>query len=161
MVPVKPPQTDLRSLATHSLGLPYGWTVENVEWEQPFKSIRIQLDISATAVWSCPLCRRRAPLHDTISKSWRHLDLWSFETWVYARVPRTCCPDHGVRVVAVSWAEPRARITRAFDARVQRLLDEGHRVATVAKVVGQSWDRVKRKTIAPTKPVRPRRSRKE
>jgi transposase len=45
-------------------------------------------------------------VHDTVDKTWRHLDFFQHKAFLHARVPRVRCGEHGVRLVAVPWARP-------------------------------------------------------
>jgi hypothetical protein len=44
-----------------------------------------------------------------------HLDTCQYRTILHAAPPRSQCPEHGVRVVKLAWAEPHSRFT-AFDS---------------------------------------------
>jgi transposase len=46
------------------------------------------------------------PVHDTVDKTWRHLDFFQHKALLHARLPRVHCPEHGVRQVSVPWARP-------------------------------------------------------
>jgi transposase len=45
-------------------------------------------------------------VHDTLEKSWRHLDFFEHQAFPSARVPRVSCSEHGVHLVALPWARP-------------------------------------------------------
>lgn len=137
------PTVSLEQLAASSLDLPAEWSVESLQWEVPLKTLRIRLSPSRKARWRCSTCNQEAPVYDLLKKSWRHLDLWSFETWVHAAIPRTNCPRHGVLATPVSWADPRSRLTRPVTERAIALL-RNHRVGTAAAVLGLKWDQLKR-----------------
>ena len=62
--------------------------------------------------------RDRCPVHDTMDKTWRHLDFFQHKAFLHARVPRVRCPAHGVRLVAVGWARPGSGFTMLFEALV-------------------------------------------
>jgi transposase len=73
------------------------------------------------ARFACPQpgCRQdRCPVHDTVDKTWRHLDFFQHKAFLYARVPRVRCPEHGVHLVAVPWARPGSGFTMLFEALV-------------------------------------------
>jgi transposase len=56
-------------------------------------------------------------------------------------MPRTSCPDHGVRVVRVPWAEPHGRFTLLFERMVIDWLKAASQAAVAARM-GLSWDEV-------------------
>ncbi|MGI8305801.1 ISL3 family transposase [Saccharopolyspora hattusasensis] len=57
-------------------------------------------------------------MHDTVDKTWRHLDFFQHKAFLHARVPRVRCTEHGVRLVAVPWARPGSGFTMLFEALV-------------------------------------------
>jgi transposase len=71
------------------------------------------------ARFACPQpgCdERECPVHDTEDKTWRHLNFFQYKAYLHAKVPRVRCPEHGVRMVTVSWARPESGFTLLFEA---------------------------------------------
>ena len=67
----------------------------------------------------CPVCGVPCGVHDTRERTWRHLDIWQFRTYVHCAVPRTDCPGHGVRTVLMPWeVRPNSHFTALFEAQV-------------------------------------------
>ena len=94
----------------------------------------------AGTTFSCPECGARAGLHDHAEeRTWRHLDSCQLTTYLHARVPRLNCPTHGVRQVAIPWAEARSRLSLLFERFAIDVLKETD-VAGAAKILGISWD---------------------
>ena len=50
--------------------------------------------------------RRLALGHDTMERTWRHLNFFQYKAFIDASVPRVACPEHGVRTVTVPWTRP-------------------------------------------------------
>ena len=50
--------------------------------------------------------RRLASGHDTMERTWRHLNFFQYKAFTHASVPRVACPEHGVRTATVPWARP-------------------------------------------------------
>ena len=44
----------------------------------------------------CPVCHRMCATYDTRERTWRHLDIWQYETIVHCALPRADCPKDGV-----------------------------------------------------------------
>src|ERR1051325_5960743 len=110
-------------LYTQLLGLTPPWQVRDVTLDLEARSVRVRVKPRAEVQWLCPECRQPAPGYDDREeRAWRHLDSCEFTTWLVARVPRVQCPLHGVKTVAVPWAEPHSRFTRAFACFAQRVL---------------------------------------
>lgn len=89
----------------------------------------------------CPACGAACPRHDSRTRQWRHLDTCEARTIIEADVPRVRCQKHGVKQVAIPWAEGRVPYTRQFEAWVIDLLLEGT-ASGVARLTGLSWDAV-------------------
>src|SRR5437879_12324711 len=76
-----------------------------------------------------------------VEREWRHLDTCQYRTILHAAPPRLQCPEHGVRVVKLSWAEPGSRFTALFEARAITWLKHASQKA-VAEQLQLSWDGV-------------------
>jgi transposase len=124
------------------LGLTSPWHVAGVELKLEEGEVHVHLDHDPQATWHCPECERACPLHDHAEQRvWRHLDTCQYQTLLHASLPRTHCPEHGVRVVRVSWAEPHSRFTALFERlAIDWLLAASQQ--KVAQRMGLSWDEV-------------------
>jgi transposase len=97
-----------------ALGLAPPWQVTSVEFDQEAGKLSIGLDFPRGARFACPHegCGDSAcPVHDTMEKTWRHLDFFEHRAFLSARVPRVDCAEHGVHLVAVPWARPGSGFT--------------------------------------------------
>jgi transposase len=124
------------------LGLESPWSVERVELHLEAEEVRVYLKHEPDATWPCPECGRVCPIHDHHGpRTWRHLDTCQYQTVLCAEVPRTDCPEHGVRLVRVPWAEPHSRFTLLFERlAIDWLLAASQKA--VAQRMGLSWDEV-------------------
>ena len=57
-------------------------------------------------------------------RTWRHLDTCQLQTILIASVPRVRCPEHGVRIVQIPWADPYGRFTLLFERMVLSWLQD-------------------------------------
>ena len=109
----------MRSLTGHYgalLGLDESWNVTGVELSVMEKRVVISLEFVGNGV-ICPECSARCSLKDHApEREWRHLDTMQFETVLKARVPRCLCATHGVKTIAVPWADKHSRFTLMFEA---------------------------------------------
>jgi transposase len=97
-----------------ALGLGPPWQVTSVEFDQEAGRLSIGLDFPRGARFTCPHegCANSAcPVHDTLEKTWRHLDFFEHRAFLSARVPRVDCAEHGVHLVSVPWARPGSGFT--------------------------------------------------
>jgi transposase len=125
---------DLFQLA---LGLVPPWMVADAKFDAENKRLDIVIDFKTGGRFACPECGKAdCPVHDTVKKTWRHLDFFQHQAFLHARVARIECPDHGVRLVTVPWARPGSGFTLLFEAFVMTLV-KGMPVAAAARLVGE------------------------
>ena len=124
------------------LGITAPWRVERVELQLKNGEVHVYLGHEAQVPWTCPECEAECPLYDHDSeRHWRHLDTCQYRTILHCGPPRCRCPEHGVRVVRLPWAEPHSRFTALFE----RLAIDWLRAASqqaVADQLGLTWDEV-------------------
>tara|TARA_R110002096_G_scaffold313965_1_gene508220 strand:- start:272 stop:1516 length:1245 start_codon:yes stop_codon:yes gene_type:complete len=102
--------------------------------------------VSVRGVSRCGGCGRKRPRYDRGDgkpRRWRHLDVANRRCYLEAELCRVDCPNCGVKVEAVSWAEQGARHTRQFDDLVTwlaRCMDK----TAVSVFSGVSWRTVGR-----------------
>jgi transposase len=110
---------DELGLFTAALGLSGPWRVTRSEFDVEAAQLDLYLDFERGARFGCPAkdCAQGAcVVHDTAEKTWRHMDFFQHKAFLHARLPRVCCPEHGVRQVSVSWARPGSGFTMLFEA---------------------------------------------
>jgi transposase len=127
---------DANLLFGQALGLGSGWKVIKSEMDVPARQLRLWLDFQAGSHFACPECGEYCPVHDTVQKKWRHLDFWQHQTELIARVPRTSCPEHGVRQAEVPWARAGSGFTLMMEAMIL-LLCQQMSVAAAARHLGE------------------------
>ena len=104
---------DLFQLA---LGITSPWFVASSAFDAGKKRLDIKLDFKAGSRFDCPECKAAGcPVHDTVEKTWRHLDFFQHQAFLTARTPRITCDTCGVRLVAVPWARPGSGFTLLFE----------------------------------------------
>ncbi len=104
---------DLFQLA---LGIQSPWFVASSGFDAEKRRLDIQLDFKAGSRFDCPDCKATGcPVHDTVDKTWRHLDFFHHQAFLTARTPRITCRQCGVRLVTVPWARPGSGFTLLFE----------------------------------------------
>ena len=104
---------DLFQLA---LGIASPWFVASSAFDAAGKRLDIKLDFTVGHRFACPDCKAAdCPVHDTVEKTWRHLDFFQHQAFLTARTPRITCSTCGVRLVAVPWARPGSGFTLLFE----------------------------------------------
>ena len=116
------------------LGLDQNWLVTGVELDPGRKRVTVGVEHAAGPI-ACPNCGRKCPRYDhAAERRWRHLDTMDFETLLVARLPRTNCPDCGVKTVSPCWAGPNARFTLLLERRAIEILEACPAVTRAAKL---------------------------
>ena len=66
--------------------------------------------------WRCPVCGKRCGVYDhaTAESFWRSMDFGPVPVRIGAKLPRICCPAHGVLTARVPWADAESRFTTDF-----------------------------------------------
>ena len=125
---------DLFQLA---LGLVPPWMVAAAKFDAGEKRLDIEIDFKTGGRFACPECGKAdRPVHDTVKKTWRHLNFFQHQAFLHARVARIDCPDCGVRLVNVPWARPGSGFTLLFEAIVMTLVKDMP-VAAATRLVGE------------------------
>jgi transposase len=92
----------------------------------------------------CPECKKACALYDLREERvWRHLDSCAYKTYILSRMPRSNCPEHGIRTLEVPWAESLSRFTRLFEEGaifLQRAMQNRSKAAEYLKI---SWDEMR------------------
>ena len=142
----------LAALFERSMGLDDAWEVTGTWFEEVeggSDELHVRVARRRGRAVPCPECGRRCGVHDTRERTWRHLDSWQFRTYVHCAVPRTDCPEHGVRTVLMPWeVRPNSHFTALFEAQVLAACMRGSTVKAVAESLGEDdrrlWDMLTR-----------------
>jgi transposase len=124
---------DDKKLMQITLGVPSPWFVKSVELNTSEERIDVYFDFIKGSEFACPICNKPCKIHDTKDRSWRHLPLFHYESYIHARVPRTKCEEHGTKTVVIPWSRSDTGFTSLFEADVLALGKE----MSVASVAGR------------------------
>ena len=97
--------------------------------------LKIRIRAERGAEFPCPVCGRMCKAHDFQEKTWRHLNFFQHHCYITALVPRTKCPEHGVKMIKVPWARKGTRFTLLFEQAALVLVREMP-VASASRVMG-------------------------
>ena len=126
--------TELLQMA---LGLTPPWQVSTAEFNPDEKRLDIRFDFPKGSTFNCPKCGQSGvKSHDTIEKTWRHLNFFQHEAYLTAKAPRIDCDKCGVHLVDVPWARPGSGFTLLFEAMIM-LLAKAMPVKTIAEFVNE------------------------
>jgi transposase len=121
------------------LGLDANWRVEQVDFSLEEKKVEIRLSHIGGSL-CCPECGASCPQADLApERQWRHLDTMQFQTVIRARIPRSKCPQCGVKTIAVPWADKHSRFTLLFEAFAIGVLNASANVQRAAVLLDLDW----------------------
>lgn len=124
-----------------ALGVSPPWYVRETRFDAAARTLTIRVDFRAGSRFSHPEVAGEHPVHDTLTKRYRHLNFFQHECYLEVRVPRVKLPDGSVRLIEPPWAGKLSGFTLLFEALVLCLCREMP-FAAVARLVGESWHRV-------------------
>lgn len=125
------------------LGLVPPWLVTHVELSMEKRLVEIDVLWPADHQVECPECGRSCAIRDhREERRWRHLDTMQFQTIVKSRIPRSECPEHGVKTISIPWAGPNSRFTLLFERLAIDVMIAAKSIKEAAKLLGLSWDQV-------------------
>ena len=135
---------DVNVMFGAALGLAQPWQVDSVVFDQNAGRLDLGLDFLRGSMFACPdpgCTQTECAVHDTLEKTWRHLDFFEHQAYLTARVPRVRCAEHGVHVVDVPWARPGSGFTLLFEV-VMLTYAKQMPIAPLAKMVREHDTRI-------------------
>lgn len=124
-----------------ALGISDPWRVAGVNFDLAKKGLTITVDFVAGSRFTVAGVAGAHPVHDTVTKRYRHLNFFQHECFLEVRIPRVKLPDGSVRQVDPPWAGKLSGFTLLFEALVL-LLCQQMTFAAAARLVGVSRHRV-------------------
>jgi transposase len=124
-----------------ALNISSPWYIAGINFEPDHKKLRVRVDFEVGSHFAVPAQLGDHPVHDTVTKTYRHLNFFQHECELEVRVPRVKCPDGSVRQVTPPWAGKLSGFTLLFEAFVMLLCRE-MTFSGVARVTGLSVHRV-------------------
>ena len=123
------------------LGVNSPWEVKGVELKLDDQKVEIELGWQWGSDAACPECGRNCSFHECApERTWRHLDTMQFKTVLRTRVPRSDCPEHGVRTMKVPWAAPQGRFTMLFERFAVEVLLASSSVSKACALLDLGWE---------------------
>jgi transposase len=106
------------SLFTAALGLCAPWEVVDVRFDPQQGRIDFDVAFARGSRFACPHCGSgEQAVHDTLQRSWRHLNFFQYQAHINARVPRVRCAECGKTTqIEVPWARPGSGFTLLMEA---------------------------------------------
>jgi transposase len=124
-----------------ALGISTPWYIAGMSFDERQRKLRICVDFELGSHFAIAGVPGEHPVHDTVTKTYRHLNFFQHECELEVRVPRVKLPDGSVRQVTPPWSGKLSGFTLLFEAFVLALCREMS-FSAVARVTGVSVHRV-------------------
>ena len=132
---------DDKILFSKILGTHLPWFVKQVIVNDKEQRIDIYVDHEPDIRVRCPVCDKFTSMYDHgPERIFRRLDTCQMQTYIHVRLPRSNCPEHGVKQIASEFGENGSTMTFAFESHVINVAKECDIVAT-ARLCRLNWDR--------------------
>jgi transposase len=124
-----------------ALGVSAPWYIGGLSFEPSKRQLKVIIYFHPGSRFAVPGEAGEHPVHDRVSKHYRHLNFFQYECELEVRVPRVKLPDGSVRQVSPPWAGKLSGFTLLFEAFVLALCRE-MTFRGVSRVTGLSVHRV-------------------
>jgi len=124
-----------------ALGIAAPWSVKTVEFDESAKVLTVLVDFEPGSRFPVSGHEGVHPVHDTSTKTYRHLNFFQHECHLQVRTPRVKLPNGSVRLIEPDFAGRLAGFTLLFEALILMLAQQMP-FAAVARIVGESAYRV-------------------
>lgn len=121
-------------------GIEEPWVLEKVEVDEN-KDLHMYVKYKRGEKFKCNQCQELCQVHDTIDKTWRHLNCFEHKTYIHCKVPRIKCEKHGVHLVEVPWAKANTGFTLLFEEFVMQLAKKMS-ILSISKLLNESNGRL-------------------
>lgn len=128
---------DTSSILALGLGVAPPWRLadQRLDTSKQPHVLEIFLEADRGAEFPCPECGASCKAHDFKEFTWRHLNFFQHHCLITARIPRTNCPEHGVKRASVPWARDGSGFTLLFEQAAMSLVREMP-VLAAARIIG-------------------------
>ena len=124
-----------------ALGIADPWSVVSVDFDEAAKVLTVLIEFRTGSRFAVSGHEGVHPVHDTVTKSYRHMNFFQHECVLQVRTPRVKLPNGSVRLVEPDFAGRLSGFTLLFEACIL-MLSAQMPFAAVARLVGESAHRV-------------------
>ena len=131
-----------KELFSAALGIEEPVYIDEIAFDGEFGELHIHMNFRRGGRFCCTECGEQGlPVHDTVEKSWRHLNFFQYKCYIHLRTPRTKCPDCGERLWIPPWGRIQSGFTMLFEAFIMTLAKEMP-ISRIGEVVGEQDTRI-------------------
>jgi transposase len=124
-----------------ALGIAEPWSVGSVNFDEAAKVLTVVIDFKPGSRFTVSGHDGQHPVHDTVTKTYRHMNFFQHECLLQVRTPRVKLPNGSVRLVEPDFAGRLSGFTLLFETFILMLAQQMP-FAAVARLVGESAHRV-------------------
>jgi transposase len=126
-----------------ALGLVRPWKISDIKFnnEGSAKELHIHIDFDRGAKFNDEH-GNACTVHDTVDKTWRHLNFFEHQCYLHCRVPRIETKDGKVHLIDVPWARKNIGFSLMFEAYVMSLIENEMPVNKAGKLLGEDAHRL-------------------
>ena len=124
-----------------ALGIVTPWYVSGIDFDAAGRRLTLQIDFNRGSRFQVAGTEGQHPVHDTVTKSYRHLNFFQYECVLEVRVPRVRLSEGGIRQVEPDWTGRLSGFTLLFEAFIV-LMARDMAFKKVAEKVNLSQHRV-------------------
>jgi hypothetical protein len=106
------------------LGISSPWFIAGMNFDPSQRKLNIRVDFEVGSRFAVPGQTGVHPVHDTVTKTYRHLNFFQHERELEVRVPRVKLPDGKVMQITPPWSGKLSGFTLLFEAFVLLLARE-------------------------------------
>lgn len=119
---------------TFALGLEAPWSIKEIKFDQ--SNSRLDIYLIFTKGHRFPSGDgNSSTAHDTVSRSWQHLNFFQHNCYLHAKVPRVKQSDGSIKTQSVPWARPNSGFTLLFEAFSLLLIENEMPVNKAAEIM--------------------------
>jgi len=94
------------------------WLITKIDSNVLEKEVYITLEYIGEKYYD-PMTEEEVTLYDhSPERSWRHLDVWDYRTYIKCKIPRVLCSNGKVKKMNVGWSANNDRHTYSFEIKV-------------------------------------------
>jgi len=117
-----------------ALGLSIPWYIKEIKFDKETLRLDIYLNFTKGTKFKMD-DGNEYTAHDTVARSWQHLNFFQHRCYLHARVPRVKQADGSIKTQAVPWARKGSGFTLMFEAFAMLLIENEMPVNKAAKIL--------------------------
>ena len=126
-----------------ALGIKSPWKIIDIKLDDLKSTKELHINIDFERGFRFPdetgeLCE----VHDTVQKTWRHLNFFEHACYLHCRVPRVKTKDGKVKLVEVPWSRSGSGFTLLFEAYVMALIESEMPINKIGQLIKENPHRL-------------------